>query len=121
LEIPRDALWSENETNEYITAFTRTGFPLNWYRAMDLNFEWDRLLPTGFQVPVPCLMVSAEYDAVLTPEAAESMQQYFELPLERKLVSCGHWTPVERKAELNAILVEFLTRRFPNAAKKAKM
>lgn len=120
-DIPLDPLWSPVELSKYVESFAKTGFPLNWYRAWDLNWEWDQQLPVGVQIPVPCMMVSAEYDAVLSPQLALGMQQYFALELERKQVQCGHWTMIERKHELNAILADFLTRRFPTPAAVAKL
>ena len=61
-------------------------------------------------------MISAEFDAVLTPESSRRMEEV--IPgLERKQVSCGHWTMIERKNELNEILVDYLLRRFPGKQK----
>lgn len=114
-EIPRDPLWTEEEIEVYAKSFEKTGFPLKWYRAMDLNWNWD-LEISGKKINFPCLMISAEFDAVLTPESSRRMEEV--IPgLERKQVSCGHWTMIERKNELNEILVDYLLRRFPGKQK----
>jgi len=117
--IPRDPLWSPAEIKEYADNFAQTGFPIKYYRAFDTNWKWD-VDHGAKQITVPTLMVTAEYDAVLNPESSKGMEQ--RIPgLERKHVVCGHWTMIERKDEVNHILEEFLTRRFPKSRAPAKL
>jgi pimeloyl-ACP methyl ester carboxylesterase len=111
--IARDPVWAEEEITEYANSFRRTGFPLNWYRAFDMNWKW-HIESSAKQILVPCLMVTAEFDAVLNPESSKGMEA--RIPgLERKHVVCGHWTMIERKDELNSILKDFLQRRLPSS------
>lgn len=109
--IPRDPLWSESEIRTYSEAFSKTGFPLNYYRMFDTNWRWD-IAHGAKKINLPSLMVTAEFDAVLNPESSRGMEE--RIPgLERKHVICGHWTAIERKNEVNAILKEFLLRKLP--------
>jgi soluble epoxide hydrolase/lipid-phosphate phosphatase len=110
-KIPRDPLWSESEIQFYVDNFKRTGFPLKWYRAFDANWRWD-IADGAKQITIPSLLVTAEYDAVLNPESSRGMEAL--IPgLERKHVVCGHWTMIERKDQVNALLRDVLTRRIP--------
>src|SRR5438552_1808521 len=115
--IERDAyagppLLSEAELQVYVDTFERTGFTggINWYRNLDRNWETTPQL-AGAQIEVPSLMITAEWDPVLRPELAEAMRGLV-ADLEVTVISgCGHWTPQEKPAELNRIMVDWLTRR----------
>eukprot|EP01084_Bolivina_argentea_P102508 183627_1 len=109
--IERDSFWSEGDIQMYVDAFERNGFskPLNWYRNMDVNSNWD--LDCGitdkYIINVPCLMVSAKNDLVLTPSQAKKMNKNFK-NITNVLLECGHWTMKEKKDELNAVLADWL-------------
>jgi len=118
-DLSRDPLWSEEEMQVYIDNFKRTGFPLKWYRQFDENWKW-HIKEGVAQIPVPCLMITAEYDAVLSPELSKGMEA--RIPdLERKHIVCGHWSMIERKQQVNDILVDYLTRRFPLPQQPSKL
>ena len=52
-------------------------------------------------------------DAVLTPAAAEPMRNFIG-DLETHMVEgSGHWTQQEKPAEVNALILDWLDRRFP--------
>jgi pimeloyl-ACP methyl ester carboxylesterase len=83
--------------------------PIDYYRNMDRNWHLtagvaDRL------IEVPCLMISAENDLVLTPAMSEGMEE--RVPdLERVLIrDCGHWTQQERPEETTAAMLGYLKR-----------
>jgi pimeloyl-ACP methyl ester carboxylesterase len=57
-------------------------------------------------------MVTAEWDPVLGPALAQGMPELIGDLEMHQLARCGHWTQAERPDELNAILVDWLTRRF---------
>ena len=72
--------------------------PLEYYRNMDRNWE----LTAQFAdrtIDVPCLMISAADDVVLTPAMADGMEA--RVPNLEKIVieNCGHWTQQERPRE----------------------
>ena len=109
-----DALLDEGDLAVYVDAFTETGFTggLNWYRNFDRNWaatpEQDGVHIDG----LPCLMVVAEWDPVLVPALAEGMPELIDDLEMHQLDGCGHWTPSERPDDLNALLTDWLTRRF---------
>jgi pimeloyl-ACP methyl ester carboxylesterase len=108
-----ELLLSEDELAVYVDTFTRTGFTggINWYRNMDRNWETTPAL-AGARITVPSLMVTAEWDAALRPEMAEPMRGLCD-DLELHMIArCGHWTQQEKPDELNALLVDWLRRRF---------
>jgi len=109
----RETFLSEEEFAAFVEAFERTGFTggINWYRNISRNWEMGANLPD--KVEVPCLMIMAENDAVLPPSAADGMGAYI-ADLEKSLVlDCGHWTQQERPEEVNRIILDWMSRRFP--------
>lgn len=115
-----EPLLGESELATYVDTFRRTGFtgPINWYRNLDRNWETTPQL-AGAPITVPSLMVTAEWDPVLRPEMAEVMKPLVP-DLETVMIrSCGHWTQQEKPEELNAIMVDWLRRRFaPDGARR---
>ena len=110
-------LLAEDELGVYVDAFTRSGFtgPINWYRNLDRNWEATPHLD-GARIDVPSLMVTAEWDVVLRPEMAEPMRDTVS-DLEIHLIpACGHWTQQEKPDELNAVMIDWLGRRFGGQA-----
>jgi len=62
---------------------------------------------------IPCLMITAELDAVLSPEMAEPMV-HFVGDLETHMVKgSGHWTQQEKPEDVNRLMLDWLDRRFP--------
>jgi pimeloyl-ACP methyl ester carboxylesterase len=105
---------TEADVDFYAGEFTRAGFRggLNWYRNIDRN--WELLAPwAGATVTVPALYVVGDRDLVL---AFRGMDQL--LPALKRFVphlrqtmilpGCGHWTPQERPADVNAAMLRFL-------------
>jgi pimeloyl-ACP methyl ester carboxylesterase len=83
--------------------------PIEYYRNMDRNWE----LTAGIAdrtIDVPCLMISAADDPVLTPAMTVGMEE--RVPdLERAVIEhCGHWTQQERPAETSAAMLAYLDR-----------
>jgi pimeloyl-ACP methyl ester carboxylesterase len=97
----------------YVDAFKKSGFRggVSWYRNFDRN--WQTAPGVGAQkIEVPCLMVTAEWDPVLTPAMAAGMPALCP-DLETVMIPrCGHWTQQEKPDELNRVLVDWLARRF---------
>ncbi len=83
--------------------------PLEYYRNMDRN--WELTAPVAARtVDVPCLMISAAGDPVLTPAMTAGMEE--RVPdLERVVIEeCGHWTQQERPEETSAAMCSYLNR-----------
>ena len=83
--------------------------PLEYYRNMDRNWELTASI-AGRTIDVPCLMISAAGDRVLTPAMADGMEA--RVPNLEKIVfeDCGHWTQQERPRETTAAMLAYLTR-----------
>ena len=110
---PRGKFLSDEEFRVFADTFGRTGFTggINWYRNFTRNWERSADLPTRI-TGIPCLMITAELDAVLPPSAAEGMNEYI-ADLETCMVEdSGHWTQQEQPAELNRLILGWLNRRF---------
>ena len=107
------ALLDDAEIDVYTRAFSARGFRggINWYRNADRN---RRLFPDvgTRKLGLPCLMITAEWDAALPPEMAAGMPALCP-DLEMHMIpACGHWTQQEKPDELNRLLIGWLTRRF---------
>jgi pimeloyl-ACP methyl ester carboxylesterase len=111
---PRESLLSADELAVFSDAFRDGGFfgPVSWYRNFTRNWERAETLPTRID-GIPCLMITAELDAVLPPSAAEHMPAFIG-DLETTLVKgSGHWTQQEKPDEVNRLMLDWLDRRFP--------
>jgi pimeloyl-ACP methyl ester carboxylesterase len=109
-----DPLLTPDELKVFVDAFETGGFtgPINWYRNFTRNWQRAETLPQRID-GIPCLMITAELDAVLPPSAAEPMPQFIG-DLEITLVhGSGHWTQQEKPAEVNRLILDWLDRRFP--------
>lgn len=111
---PREPLLTAEELAVFADAFRDGGFfgPVSWYRNFTRNWKRAESLPTRID-GLPCLMITAELDAVLPPSAAEHMPAFIG-DLETKLVrGSGHWTQQEKPDEVNQLILDWLDRRFP--------
>lgn len=106
---PRSAILSESALQYYIQQFTKSGFrgPLNWYRNGEKNWHWMCSRPRG-KIMMPALMVTAGKDPVLLPAFAKGMENLVPNLTRGHIEKCGHWTQMERPAELNKILISWL-------------
>ncbi|XP_042636600.1 bifunctional epoxide hydrolase 2 [Orycteropus afer afer] len=113
VEIPDEPTLSKMITEEelqfYVQQFKKSGFrgPLNWYRNMDRNWKWG-CKGVGRKILIPALMVTAENDQVLIPEMSKHMEDWIPHLKRGHIKDCGHWTQMDRPAELNQILIEWL-------------
>ncbi|NXI41108.1 HYES hydrolase, partial [Galbula dea] len=106
---PPSQLLHGPELQYYIQCFQRSGFrgPLNWYRNMRPNWHWAASAKDR-KIMVPALMVTAGKDMVLHPSMSKGMEEWIPQLQREHIEECGHWTQMERPAELNKILVEWL-------------
>ena len=107
-------LLTADELAAFVESFQATGFTggINWYRNFTRNWERSADLPTRIDA-LPCLMITAEKDAVLTPAMAEGMPGLIG-DLEMHMVrGSGHWTQQEKPGEVNRLILDWLDRRFP--------
>ncbi len=113
MEAPGEPMLSADEIEVYVRAFEKSGFfgPVSWYRNIDRN---KKLVPEiGVKkLDLPCLQVTAAWDAALRPEAAAGMPALCSDLEIHNIEECGHWTQQDKPEELNRIMVDWLTRRF---------
>jgi pimeloyl-ACP methyl ester carboxylesterase len=102
-----------DELDHYVAEFTRTGFTggINWYRNFDRNWETAPEIGVA-KVERPCLMVTAQWDWALRPEFAAGMPALCPDLEMKNIARCGHWTQQEKPDELNAIVSDWLARRY---------
>jgi pimeloyl-ACP methyl ester carboxylesterase len=83
--------------------------PIEYYRNMDRNWELTASIADR-KIEVPCLMISAADDPVLTPAMTAGMEA--RVPkLERVVIErCGHWTQQERPVETTEAMLAYLRR-----------
>jgi pimeloyl-ACP methyl ester carboxylesterase len=108
----RRRLIPDDERQVFVDAFKSSGFTggINWYR--NITHNWQTSAGQDRVVRVPSLMITAEFDPVQPPSAAEGMERLIP-DLERYLVrDCGHWTQEERPEEVSAQLIQWRRRRF---------
>jgi len=109
---PADCFLSDEDLAVYVEGYKTSGFHggINLYRNVDVNYHL--MKDVDPHIDCPALYVGAELDLFLPPEGAEGMEK--RVPdLEKHVIpDCGHWVMWEKPAELNAILVDWLTRRF---------
>ncbi|MGF1457160.1 MAG: alpha/beta fold hydrolase [Alphaproteobacteria bacterium] len=113
---PGVPLLSAAERAVYVRAYERSGFfgPVSWYRNFSRNWHLAEGLPQ--HGGVPALMITAECDAALPPSMAEGIERYVPDVEVHCLEGCGHWTQKERPEALNALMLDWLSRRFPAVA-----
>lgn len=107
-------LLSADELAAFVETFEATGFTggINWYRNFTRNWERSADLPTRVD-GIPCLMIMAEKDVVLSPAMADGMEEVIG-DLEKVLVKdSGHWTQQEKPKEVNDLILGWMDRRFP--------
>jgi pimeloyl-ACP methyl ester carboxylesterase len=107
-------LLTADELAAFVETFQATGFTggINWYRNFSRNWEASADLPTRID-DIPCLMIMAEKDVVLSPAMADGMEEVIS-DLEKKLIKdSGHWTQQEKPEEVNHLILDWMDRRFP--------
>ncbi|XP_066566329.1 bifunctional epoxide hydrolase 2 isoform X1 [Amia ocellicauda] len=105
----RSSMLTESALQYYVQQYKKSGFrgPLNWYRNLVTNWKWLLSRPIS-KVQVPALMVTAANDHVLLPAFTNGMENLIEDLTRAQVEDCGHWTQVDRPAELNKILIPWL-------------
>jgi len=105
-----EPLLSAAERDYFVGAYAASGFtgPINWYRNWSAN--WQRLEGVPQIVNVETLFIGARDDVVVPLEQIEQMGAYVPNLEMHMLENCGHWSQQEQPDEVNAILIDWLTR-----------
>ncbi|MEJ2533140.1 MAG: alpha/beta hydrolase [Halioglobus sp.] len=107
---------SELELEFFVSEYSRSGFTggLNWYRSMDL--KWQQRRPyEGVQSEVPAWFIGSERDVDLEgfhgDDPVGLMRAIFPNLLDVQMIpEAGHMMPLEASDQLNAILLDYLSR-----------
>ncbi len=103
---------SQDVIRIYVEAYRRSGFTggINIYRNVDRN--WALMEGRDEVIRAPSLWIGAELDIFLPPEFAEGMEAIVP-DLEKHVIAhSGHWVTWEQPEALNAVLIDWLKRRF---------
>ena len=111
IELSGDPLLSPEEAQVYVEAFAAGGFtaPINWYRNWSQN--WASSADVEQVVSVPTLFIEAVDDVIISPEQISAMKPHVRDLEIRTIEHCGHWSQQEKPAELNALLLNWLSAR----------
>lgn len=96
---------------EYVAAFTRTGFTaaLSYYRNLDANWHLSREQATT-EIEAPSLFVTGSQDLVERFMPAEPGAASFRALDLHVIDGAGHWVHQEEPDQVNALLLEHLAR-----------
>lgn len=111
-----EPLLTAQERRVYAEAFEDGGFtgPINWYRNWSHN--WSSTAGIQQTINVPTLFIGAEDDVIVSPAQIETMKSNVR-DLEIQMIeNCGHWTQQEQPDRVNAIMLEWLGRRYPGSS-----
>lgn len=104
---------TEEDLDYYVAQYEQSGFrgPLNWYRNIDRNLELTPQLETA-RIQPPSFFIAGTKDPVLKfggGRGVEMMDKWMaDLRGKVLIEGAGHWTPMERPAEVNQALLGFL-------------
>lgn len=107
---------TEEDLDYYVAQFEQSGFrgPLNWYRNIDRNLELTPQLesPETGKIGQPSFFIAGTKDPVLQFSGGRGVAQMdkwmADLCGKVLIEGVGHWTPMERPAEVNEALLGFL-------------
>jgi pimeloyl-ACP methyl ester carboxylesterase len=105
-----EALLSDEERAVFVAAFQESGFtkPINWYRNWTRN--WEALENVRQTIDIPTLFIGAADDVIISPQQVEAMQPLVQDLTIEMLEPCGHWTQQERPADVNRLIIDWMTR-----------
>ncbi len=83
---------------------------IEYYRRALRDAPKLRKFYKGKKISAPTLVIWAQQDAFLGPELANSLESFFDAPLEISPIhNCGHWVQNEAPEEVNAAIDKFLS------------
>lgn len=107
---------SEEELRFYVDVYERTGFTggLNWYRALRRDFE--EAQGSDYVIDKPALMITAADDWFFMRGSTDGMEDLLPQVEKHVIPDAAHWLQQEKPAEVNAILLPWLTANFASGA-----
>jgi pimeloyl-ACP methyl ester carboxylesterase len=109
-ELPGEPLLTPLERQVFVDAFSSSGFtgPINWYRNWTQN--WATTANVDQTVRVPTLFIGADNDVIISLPQIEAMKPHVEELDIHMLENCGHWSQQEQPDEVNALILNWLSR-----------
>lgn len=109
-----EPLLTPAERAYYVDAFRKNGFtnPINWYRNWHVNCE--ELEGVDKMINIPTLFIGAVDDVVISLSQIDAMKPWVSPLTIEMLEPCGHWTQQERPADVNRLILNWLTSRKSN-------
>jgi len=116
-DIASEPMVTPEELAVYVRTFEATGFAggINWYRNMQRNGREHPEIGRQ-KLDLPCLMITAGWDVALRPELAAGMPALCSDLEMHNIDKAGHWVQQEAPDAVNALLVDWLRRRFGQTA-----
>jgi pimeloyl-ACP methyl ester carboxylesterase len=118
-DVERDAaVLSEAELSAYTAALVRNGFfgPDSWYMNDARNAAYAATSENGGRLDIPVLFLHGQYDHI-----CESVESSLADPmralcgnLTERVVSSGHWMPLERPAAVSSNLLRWIATTLPD-------
>ncbi len=112
-----EPLLDTTELDYYADAFAAGGFtgPINWYRNWSDN--WRNSEGIEQEVRVPSLFIGATDDVVVSEQQIEAMRPHVPDLEVHMIDGCGHWTQQEQPDITNRLILDWLSRRFPDGVR----
>jgi pimeloyl-ACP methyl ester carboxylesterase len=106
------SILTDRELKHYADAFKAGGFsgPINWYRNWTHNWAITKGIPQ--QVRAATLFIGAVDDVVVSPAQIQAMRAHVPDLEIRMIDDCGHWTQQEHPDRTNALMLEWMSRRY---------
>ena len=107
--MPGELMMSEEDLAVFVDSFKASGFTggINWYR--NFNRNWEIVGRVEQKIDQPTLMIYGAHDTVPPSPTLGN----FVADLETATLDCGHWIQQERPEETNALMLDWLARRYP--------
>lgn len=107
----RPGIFSDEMLEEYKKSWRETEnlkTPLNFYRANILRRYFGK--PSTEKIRVPTLFIYGEQDQAVLPETVRDVAQAVDAPFsEFRLPDASHWVQHEMAADVNQVLLDFLS------------
>ena len=107
-----EPLVSEEELRFYVDVYERTGFTggLNWYRALRKDFE--EAQGSDYVIDKPALLIYADDDWFFSAASNDGLEASCRRSSSTRSPTPATGCSMEKPAEVNALLLPWLTRNF---------
>lgn len=108
-QIERSKHMSEEELEEYVRVFSRSGLekPLHVYLNYHNNWLFSRKVDKEV-IRCDVLLIVGEKDEILSPSYCKGMEKFVEGNFFAVSLECGHFTLLEKGKEVSQAAFEFL-------------